>query len=173
MTDWSIRGGDRRNGCWCKTLQDCNKCLNRFRLRTRVFTNARASFIECEETSLNAHSKEIIASRDARRRLATRQRGIKDFNDVLSKNRIGLLLLLLLLFSYNFSHANRRRSLLRHTRTISCREQLFQFTTCVIAAPNSWQFSAATIATKRERERERGKQSFFLSERIKLLFENE
>lgn len=41
----------------------------------------------------------------------------------------------------------------------------------VIAAPNSWQFSAATIATKREREG--GKQSFFLSERIKLLFENE
>lgn len=43
----------------------------------------------------------------------------------------------------------------------------------VIAAPNSWRFSAATIATKREREREGGKQSFFLSERIKLLFENE
>lgn len=42
----------------------------------------------------------------------------------------------------------------------------------VIAAPNSWRFSAATIATKRERERGESK-VFFLSERIKLLFENE
>lgn len=166
MTDWSIRGGDRRNGCWCKTLQDCNKCLNRFRLcfyeRAREFYRMRGNVVKraLERNCRESRCKTTIGNTAARNKgLQRRPFEEPDYYYY---------------YCYYFLTTSRMQTAVDRYFGIHERYRVassFFNLQRVIAAPNSWQFSAATIATKRERER--GKQSFFLSERIKLLFENE